>query len=222
VRARSYLAWIAAAYGPLAEALARAGSADAQAVLAEAEALVDKHEQHYARPYLLRARGLILWQHGKWRSAHAALRASADVARMQKAGVQLARTLATIAQTAHASGDHHQATQARVELADVVERIGPEVRGLPWAGGQRSPNAAATARRAHTRERASPLTRREQEVAVLVGQGLSNREIAQALVIAEGTVGVHIGHIFSKLGFRSRTQLALWTVEQDLRAKPTT
>jgi DNA-binding CsgD family transcriptional regulator len=54
------------------------------------------------------------------------------------------------------------------------------------------------------------LTGREQEVARLLAAGRSNREIADTLVITEGTVEVHVKHILSKLGFRSRAQVAAW------------
>ena len=63
---------------------------------------------------------------------------------------------------------------------------------------------------------ASPLTRRETEVAVLVARGLTNRQVANELVISEGTVSVHLEHIFSKLAFRSRAQLAVWVVERGI------
>jgi DNA-binding NarL/FixJ family response regulator len=53
------------------------------------------------------------------------------------------------------------------------------------------------------------LTRREEEVLALLTQGLSNREIAERLVIAEVTVKVHVRHILAKLGVRSRTEAVL-------------
>ncbi|MEA2642017.1 MAG: hypothetical protein QOF51_3411 [Chloroflexota bacterium] len=62
------------------------------------------------------------------------------------------------------------------------------------------------------------LTPREREVAVLVAAGRSNREIAAALVIGERTAENHVQHILGKLGFRSRTALALWT--RDHHAAP--
>ncbi|MFC4588930.1 ATP-binding protein [Sphaerisporangium corydalis] len=62
--------------------------------------------------------------------------------------------------------------------------------------------------------RTSPLTRREGEIARLVAQGLSNKEIAAALVIAQRTAEGHIEHILSKLGFHSRAQIAVWVAEQ--------
>ncbi len=56
----------------------------------------------------------------------------------------------------------------------------------------------------------SPLTPREREVAGLVAQGLSNREIGKTLVISERTVDAHVQHILNKLGFNSRAQIAAW------------
>jgi DNA-binding NarL/FixJ family response regulator len=53
------------------------------------------------------------------------------------------------------------------------------------------------------------LTRREQEVLALLGDGCTNREIATALVISEVTAKVHVRHILEKLGARSRTEAAL-------------
>ncbi len=53
-----------------------------------------------------------------------------------------------------------------------------------------------------------PLSERELEVLRLVAAGLSNRDIAQELVLATGTVRKHINNIFGKLNVRSRTQAA--------------
>ena len=60
---------------------------------------------------------------------------------------------------------------------------------------------------------AGKLTRREREVAALVADGLGNREIAERLFLSKRTVDSHIEHIFTKLGFSSRTQLAGWVLE---------
>lgn len=60
------------------------------------------------------------------------------------------------------------------------------------------------------------LTEREREVAGLISQGKSNREIAKLLVVTERTVEKHVENILSKLGFASRTQIATWAVEKGL------
>ncbi len=58
------------------------------------------------------------------------------------------------------------------------------------------------------------LTRREMQVAELVAEGMTNRAIAERLVIAPRTVEGHVDHILAKLGFTSRTQVAAWMVAQ--------
>ncbi|TQF74973.1 LuxR family transcriptional regulator [Rhodococcus spelaei] len=78
---------------------------------------------------------------------------------------------------------------------------------------QAPPRADATQGRA-----ATDLTPREQEVADLVARGLTNRAIAEQLVISQRTAQGHVEHVLSKLGFTSRTQIAAWVIER--AAKP--
>ncbi len=59
-----------------------------------------------------------------------------------------------------------------------------------------------------------PLSRRELNVAQLVAQGMTNREIADKLFIAERTAEGHVEHIRNKLGFHSRSQIASWVARQ--------
>ena len=60
------------------------------------------------------------------------------------------------------------------------------------------------------------LTEREGEVLRLIAQGATNREIAEELVISEGTVKNHISNILSRLGLRDRTQAAIFARENKL------
>jgi predicted ATPase/DNA-binding CsgD family transcriptional regulator len=83
------------------------------------------------------------------------------------------------------------------------------------AGDPPAAHAADPARRS-ARARGAPLTPREREVAALVARGLTNRQVAEALVITEGTAGSHVEHILAKLGFRTRAQIAAWAVAQNL------
>jgi DNA-binding NarL/FixJ family response regulator len=66
----------------------------------------------------------------------------------------------------------------------------------------------------------SSLTDREREVLVLVAQGLSNQQIANALVISERTARTHVSNILSKLGVASRTQAALLAIREGIAPAP--
>ena len=56
---------------------------------------------------------------------------------------------------------------------------------------------------------ATPLTRREREIAVLAARGLTNKEIASSLVISVRTVDNHLSNAYAKLGIATRGELAL-------------
>jgi non-specific serine/threonine protein kinase len=68
---------------------------------------------------------------------------------------------------------------------------------------------------------ASGLTLRELEITALVARGLTNRQIAGQLYISVRTVEAHVDHILTKLGFRTRTQLASWAHEGGLSSPNT-
>jgi len=61
---------------------------------------------------------------------------------------------------------------------------------------------------------AGRLTAREQEIAVLVADGLTNRQVAEKLFVSRRTVDAHLEHIFGKLGITSRVMLAIHAREQ--------
>src|SRR6516225_3066450 len=73
--------------------------------------------------------------------------------------------------------------------------------------------ASTTSEAATLSPRPADLTSREVEVLRLIAQGANNREIAEQLVISEGTVKNHISNILSRLGLRDRTQAAIYARE---------
>jgi DNA-binding NarL/FixJ family response regulator len=91
------------------------------------------------------------------------------------------------------------------ELRDM--RMKPALERAQALYDNHRPSPLQTQARASMSER---LTAREQEIVGLMAGGLSNREIAERLVISEGTVEVHVKHILSKLGYRSRSQVVGW------------
>jgi DNA-binding NarL/FixJ family response regulator len=85
------------------------------------------------------------------------------------------------------------------------------------------PLASAAARQMVLEGHASAvalLSRREHEVASMVAEGCTNREIAERLVISERTAENHVQRILNRLGFRSRTQIAAWAIQNGLAAQP--
>ena len=112
-------------------------------------------------------------------------------------------------------------------LAPALKTTGPAAPRLIAEGRQMTVTAAldyaladdpGEAWRAGTRQ---ALTRRETEVAMLAARGLTNRDIAARLCLSVRTVEVHVDHILTKLGFRTRTQLAAWAHEEGLLAEDT-
>jgi DNA-binding CsgD family transcriptional regulator len=64
------------------------------------------------------------------------------------------------------------------------------------------------------------ITPRQREVAACIAEGLTNEEIAERLVLVNGTVANHVQAILTRLGLRNRTQLAAWAVERGLYQSP--
>jgi DNA-binding NarL/FixJ family response regulator len=195
----------------LAEAAACAFAPDAEAVLTAARERIDDPGMRCEQAQLFRASGLYHRAAGDLAKAHDQLLASAEVARAQHAVVQLGRTLAPLAETARARADLTSAAAADAERRRIVERIGPAARGLNWTTRLTATRAGVVG------ADADPLTPREREVALLVARGLTNSQIARALVISERTVAAHIEHINTKLGFTSRTQIGVWAAHPQFR-----
>jgi len=99
-----------------------------------------------------------------------------------------------------------------------ADQVGAAVRAASRGQVHLDPAVARTLTRtlvAPNRD-STALTPREREILVLVAQGRSNREIAQALVISERTARTHVSNVLAKLDLASRTQAALWAVREGM------
>jgi predicted ATPase/DNA-binding CsgD family transcriptional regulator len=90
------------------------------------------------------------------------------------------------------------------ELAARIGRQFTPEQAIAYALGEKGIPPSAS----ETPDARAMLTRREAEIATLVAEGMTNKEIADRLVIAPRTVEGHVEHILAKLGFTSRTQVA--------------
>lgn len=107
-----------------------------------------------------------------------------------------------------------------MEPEELLARVRESLEGRTVIG-EALTNALATALRDEARadkRDLRELTEREQDVLRCVASGMSNKMIARALNITEGTVKVHVKHMLKKLGFRSRVEAAVWAAERGLRA----
>jgi DNA-binding NarL/FixJ family response regulator len=115
-----------------------------------------------------------------------------------------------------------KAGRAAGRLLAEGRKLSPEEAvGLVLANEPAEPGRQSASRLGPRRGSSSALTRREAEVAALVARGLTNRDIAAQLFLSVRTVEVHVDHVLTKLGFRTRTQLAAWALEEGLRPEDT-
>ena len=153
--------------------------------------------------------GLIEGMAGQLDEAVAHLEGAAALAGVGDMAPSLARARLTLAATLErrgAPGDRDRARSlAKVAAVDAA-RLGMHA--------VLSRAEALVSRLAGSQTR---LSRREREIAGHVAAGLTNREIAERLVLSERTVETHVQHILTKLGFRSRTQVAAWAAIDGMR-----
>lgn len=128
---------------------------------------------------------------------------------------------ATGSANVRAPRDRHE-----VDVAFIRKLLGQRRLSTAWARGEKlaadatlddlltqvksDPASVAT-----TARRSSVLTPREREVAGLIVRGITNREIASTLRIAERTADSHVEHILTKLDLRTRAQIAAWVVQAE-------
>ncbi len=111
-------------------------------------------------------------------------------------------------------------------ISSLKSKLGEQAFAAAWADGQ-----AMTIKEAidyalaepeqdqgqvSLKEKFGGLTEREREVAALIAQGISNREIAQAMTVGVKTIETYVTRILNKLGFDSRVQIAMWAKDKGL------
>jgi DNA-binding NarL/FixJ family response regulator len=101
-------------------------------------------------------------------------------------------------------------TRVMTALAGTTREASPSSAPVATPPSQERPVSASSSLKQ------AGLSEREIEVLRLVATGATNREIAEQLVISEGTVKNHISNILNRLGLRDRTQAALYAREQAL------
>lgn len=99
------------------------------------------------------------------------------------------------------------------ELSRAIIAVGRGEIVLPPSMAARALVALARGDTAGSDGLIEPLSERETEVLRLLAQGLTNKDIAQTLILSVRTVEAHLRNIFGKLGVRSRTEAALWATK---------
>jgi DNA-binding CsgD family transcriptional regulator len=190
----------------LVEAAVRAGRTDeAQAALAPYEAWARHTGTPWARSIVARCHALLSDGESATEQYEDALRLASDERPYDTARTRLLY------------GEHlrrqRKRADARTELRSalaVFESLG----ATPWADRARA-ELRATGETTHQRDPAtlSELTPQELQVARLVGEGLSNKQVAAQLFLSPRTIDAHLRSVFAKLGVSSRTQLARHTLK---------
>ena len=189
------------AYGFELLARTRAAIADAagaRAALAELIAIAEETDSAPLAAGIAFARGVVEAACGAHEVARKHLEDGVD--RFERAGLpfEAAEARTELAKVLRALGDAKAAEREARRADDQFERLG----------------ASGTARRAARAD--GLLTARELEVLRLVAEGLSDREIADRLVLSPHTVHRHVSNILVKLGVSSRTAAAAYAARQDL------
>jgi predicted ATPase/DNA-binding CsgD family transcriptional regulator len=176
----------------------------------------------HAVPRLSQLRGQAFVALGRIEEAVAELQGALQVAGAQGQRPMLWRLHADLGQAYRAIGRREQGEQEFSSARTIIQQLANTVGDgalrehfLKQALGAIPAAPTLTPRQAAMKEFGG-LTERERQVAVLITQGKSNREIAKALIIAVRTVEAHITRILDKLGLKSRAEIAAWTVAKGL------
>ncbi|WPR64512.1 LuxR C-terminal-related transcriptional regulator [Glutamicibacter protophormiae] len=196
-----------------------------------------EHGELWNRAYAHWISALCYWKLGDYEPAAAAATQALQIQRDTfQDGICSALSLEALAWITVSQGKYERASELAHAVASVwselgtsVDAFGPHMaqasaeshRTLARALGRRAPRTGMLSRAqaldcalgiapAAGQSPRNPLTRKEREVAALVAEGLTNRAIAQRLVLSPRTIDGHVERILAKLGFSSRAQVAVW------------
>ena len=218
-----WLVWYARA--ELALALSEPGRA--LEIVDQLSAPIRKLSNAHANPRLAKVRGEALAALQRGAEAETALRAAQETAHAQGLRPLLWRMCVSLGKFYQIRAREAEAEQAFSTARALIGELAADVadehvreqflsQATTMLPQKRSPTLSRT-----TQQAFGGLTAREREVAALIAEGKSTREIAGALVVGERTVESHVANIMFKLGVHSRSQIAVWAAEKGL-VSPTT
>jgi DNA-binding CsgD family transcriptional regulator len=187
-------------------------------LIASAVNLSDEH----VIPRLWKLRGEALAGLGRSEEAEVALQAAQEAAHTQGLRPWQWRICVALGRLYQARGNQEEARQAFDTARTTIEELAAPIldeklrETFLSSASLRLPRLRPLTPRRATKQAYGGLTEREREVAILLANGKSNREIAERLVVGNRTVEVHVSNILSKLGFTSRAQIAVWAYEKGL------
>jgi tetratricopeptide (TPR) repeat protein len=173
-------------------------------------------------PRLGYLRGKALLELGRMAEAESTLRTAQVAAKTANLRPLLWRIQASLARVYQAQRRRSEAEEVLQAAYTLIETL---VSDLPDETLRHSfrrqaiallPKLAPSSPRRVAKRSFSGLTERERQVAVLIAQGKSNRDIAEALLVSQRTAATHVGNILNKLGYTSRAQIAAWVVDNGL------
>ena len=176
-------------------------------------------------PRLWKCQGEALWALGRDEEAIQILEEARRGAMLQQYLPllwQIERSLGRVYQRQRYLQEAQQAyASARQGIALLSESIeDPALRShFEQTASARLPKEKPVSPRRATASQYAGLTEREREVATLIGQGKSNAEIAEQLVVSKRTVETYVSSVLSKVGLSSRSQIALWARDKGLSSR---
>jgi len=177
-------------------------------------------ERHSLRVSTLRGEALMSLQQPT--EAESALTAALTIAREQGARPVQWRIYVLLGDLYQSQRRHKEAEQAFATARRIIEELATTITeealrdNFKHQATRMFLHARSLSSAHATKHAFGGLSKREREVAVLIAEGKSNREIADMLVLSERTIESHISSILLKLDCTSRTQIATWVIEKGL------